>query len=299
MEEIIKLDSIDKYNELFGLETIHPLVSVVDLSKATRKPGHYIINYGVYALFLKELKCGEIRYGRQTYDYQEGTVTSFAPGQVVEGYIDPDAKLGAKGLLFHPDLIKGTPLGKEIRNYTFFSYSSNEALHLSEEEKGIFSDCLHKISIELNRPIDKFSKRLIAMNIELLLNYCMRFYSRQFITRAVTNKSILVKFESLLDSYYSENIQEKEGLPSVKYFADKVCLSANYFGDLIKKETGMTAQEYIQNKITDLAKEMLLGTEKTVSEISDELGFQYPQHFNRIFKKNTGHTPKDYRKISA
>ena len=299
MNEIIKINTIEAYNEVFGLETAHPLVGIVDLSKATKRPSSVKMNFGVYALFLKGLKCGEIRYGRQIYDYQEGTVTSFAPGQVVEVNIDPQAELTGKGLLFHPDVIKGTPIGRDIRNYTFFSYSSSEALHLSDEEKMIFTDCLNKIAIELDRPIDKFSKRLIAMNIELLLNYCMRFYSRQFITRSVANKSILNKFESLLDDYYSDKIQEKEGLPSVKYFAGKVCLSANYFGDLIKKETGKTAQEYIQNKRIDMAKEMLLGTEKTVSQIADELGFQYSQHFNRIFKKNTGYTPKDYRKLSA
>ncbi len=299
MEEIYKLDTITAYNELFGLETMHPLVSVVDLSKATRRPGHIVLNYGIYALFLKELKCGDIRYGRQTYDYQEGTITSFAPGQVVEANIDPNMKLQAHGLLFHPDLIKGTTLGKEIRNYGFFSYSSNEALHLSDEEKMIFTDCLNKIALELSQPIDKFSKRLIATSIELALNYCLRFYSRQFITRTVANKDILTRFEDLLENYYTEGLQEKEGLPKVKYFADKVCLSPNYFGDLIKKETGMTAQEYIQNKIMDMAKEMLLGSGKSISQIAYELGFQYSQHFNRIFKKNTGYTPNDFRKLAV
>ena len=169
-------------------------------------------------------------------------------------------------------------------------------MHLSEEEKQIFKDCLEKIKIELQRPIDKFSRKLIAMNIELLLNYCMRFYARQFVTREVTNKDVVTRFETLLDDYFTGNKPHQEGLPSVKYFADKVCLSPNYFGDLIKKETGMSAQEYIQDKIIDLAKSMLLGSEKTISEISYDLGFQYSQHFNRVFKKNTGLTPSAYRK---
>lgn len=300
MEEIIKLNSIDKYCELHGLETQHPLVCVVDLKDATRFPDKITLNYGLYALFLKEnLGCNIVRYGRQRYDYQEGTVTSFAPGQVTYVEMVPGVVPKARGLLFHPDLIKGTPLAHEMRNYSFFSYSSAEALHLSDEEKKIFCDCLDKIKRELEQPVDKFSKRLIAMNIELLLNYCMRFYSRQFVTREVANRDILTRFETLLDDYFTDSKPLTGGLPSVKYFADKVCLSPNYFGDLIKKTTGMTAQEYIQNKIMDLAKELLLGTEKTVSEISNELGFQYSQHFNRVFKKNTGITPTAYRKQSV
>ena len=297
MKEVIKLDTVDQYNRLFGLETLHPLVSVVNLSEATRFPTHFTMNYGVYALFLKNVKCGDIRYGRQIYDYQEGTVTSFAPGQVVEVDMPQGVRPNAHGLLFHPDLIKGTSLGQDIKHYSFFSYASAEALHLSEEEKSIFTDCLEKIRMELQHPIDKHSKRLISRNIELLLDYCMRFYERQFITRSESNKSILVKFEALLDDYFQSDKPQTDGLPSVKYFADKVFLSPNYFGDLIKKETGKSAQEYIQTRMIDMAKEMIAGTEKTVSQIAYELGFQYSQHFNRIFKKNTGYTPGEYRKL--
>ena len=297
MKEVIKLDTVDQYNQFFGLETLHPLVSVVDLSEATKFPTHFTMNYGIYALFLKKVKCGDIRYGRQIYDYQEGTVTSFAPGQVVETEMQQGVKPSAHGLLFHPDLIKGTSLGQDIKQYSFFSYASAEALHLSEEEKGIFMDCLEKIEMELQHPIDKHSKRLISRNIELLLDYCMRFYERQFITRSESNKSVLVKFEALLDDYFQSDKPQTDGLPSVKYFADKVFLSPNYFGDLIKKENGKSAQEYIQTRMIDLAKEMIAGTEKTVSQIAYELGFQYSQHFNRIFKKNVGYTPGEYRKL--
>ena len=297
MKEVIKLDTVDQYNQFFGLETLHPLVSVVDLSEATKFPTHFTMNYGIYALFLKKVKCGDIRYGGQIYDYQEGTVTSFAPGQVVETEMQQGVKPSAHGLLFHPDLIKGTSLGQDIKQYSFFSYASAEALHLSEEEKGIFMDCLEKIEMELQHPIDKHSKRLISRNIELLLDYCMRFYERQFITRSESNKSVLVKFEALLDDYFQSDKPQTDGLPSVKYFADKVFLSPNYFGDLIKKETGKSAQEYIQTRMIDLAKEMIAGTEKTVSQIAYELGFQYSQHFNRIFKKNVGYTPGEYRKL--
>ncbi len=296
-EEIIKLNTVDDYCETFGFEKQHPLVAVVDLKDATKFPQDFTLNYGVYALFLKEnLGCNIVRYGRQKYDYQEGTVTSFAPGQVTHVVMNPGMVPQAKGIVFHPDLIKGTPLAKEMRNYTFFSYSSNEALHLSDEEKRIFCDCLEKIRIELERPADQFSKRLISMNIELLLNYCLRFYSRQFATREVQNKDVLTRFEDLLDDYFTGQKPHQAGLPTVKYFADKVCLSPNYFGDLIKKQTGVSAQEYVQGKIVDLAKSMLLGTEKTITEISYDLGFQYSQHFNRVFKKNTGLTPSAYRR---
>lgn len=297
MDEIIKLDSIDKYNQLFGLETLHPLVSVIDLSEATQFPTHFTFNYEVYALFLKDTRCGDIRYGKQTYDYQEGTVVSFAPGQVVETELDPGVKPMAQGLLFHPDLIKGTSLGAEIKSYSFFSYKSNEALHLSDEEKSIFSDCLAKIRLELVHSIDRLSKRLIARNIQLLLDYCMRFYERQFDTRTVANRDVLSKFETLLDAYFQGDKPQTEGLPTVKYFADRVFLSPNYFGDLIKKETGKTAQEYIQNKLIDTAKEMIAGTDKTISQIAYDLGFQYSQHFNRVFKKNVGYTPNEYRRL--
>ena len=250
---IISLDSVDKYNRLFGLETLHPLVSVVNLSEATKFPTHFTINYGVYALYLKETVCGDIRYGKQTYDYQEGTITSFAPGQVAEIEMAEGVKPKAYGILFHPDLIKGTPLGSEIKRYSFFSYKSNEALHISEDEKKIIMDCLSKIQMELEHAIDRLSKRLIAGNIQLLLDYCLRFYERQFNTRAVVNKDILSRFESLLDDYFDNGRARTDGLPTVKYFADKVFLSPNYFGDLIKKETGKTAQEFIQTRLLPAA----------------------------------------------
>lgn len=296
---IISLDSVDKYNRLFGLETLHPLVSVVNLSEATKFPTHFTINYGVYALYLKETVCGDIRYGKQTYDYQEGTITSFAPGQVAEIEMAEGVKPKAYGILFHPDLIKGTPLGSEIKRYSFFSYKSNEALHISDDEKKIIMDCLSKIQMELEHAIDRLSKRLIAGNIQLLLDYCLRFYERQFNTRTVVNKDILSRFESLLDDYFDNGRARTDGLPTVKYFADKVFLSPNYFGDLIKKETGKTAQEYIQTRLIDAAKEMIAGSDKTMSQIAYELGFQYSQHFNRLFKKNVGYTPNEYRRLQT
>ncbi len=199
------------------------------------------------------------------------------------------------GIIFHPDLIRGTSLGKNIKAYNFFSYAVNEALHLSEQERGIVMDCMEKINIELEHAIDKHSKALIAMNIELLLNYCMRFYERQFISRSDANKDALTKFEKLLDDYFQSELPIRDGLPTVKYFADKICLSSNYFGDMVKKETGKTPQEHIQEKVIELAKEHIVDTDETVSEIAYTLGFQYPQHLCRLFKKRIGCTPNEFR----
>lgn len=296
MDKIIKLENVGQYNSLYGLETLHPLVSVVDLTKATKTVNHLQMNYGIYALFLKLSKSCDIKYGRQSYDYQEGTVVCFGPGQTVGvETIEDEVNPPVYGIVFHPDLIRGTSLGKNIKNYTFFSYAVNEALHLSDQEKEIIMDCLHKINIELEHTIDKHSKALIAMNIELLLNYCMRFYERQFITRNKANKDALTRFEELLDEYFQSSLPMQDGLPSVKYFADKTYLSANYFGDMIKKETGKTPQEHIQLKVIELAKERIIETDQTVSQIAYTLGFQYPQHLCRVFKRRVGCTPNEYR----
>lgn len=300
MEKVVKLDHVDQYNSLYGLETLHPLVSVVDLTKATRSVNHVQMTYGLYALFLKGTKSCDIKYGRKNYDYQEGTIVCFAPGQSASvEMIEEEVKPEVYGIVFHPDLIRGTSLGKTIKDYTFFSYAVNEALHLSDQEKEIVMDCLNKINIELEHAIDKHSKSLIAMNIELLLNYCMRFYERQFITRKVENKDALTKFEQLLDDYFRDSEQVPEGLPTVKYFADKICLSSNYFGDMVKKETGKTPQEHIQDKIIELAKGYIVETDETVSQIAYSLGFQYPQHFCRLFKRRVGCTPNEYRQLKA
>lgn len=296
MDKMIKLENIDQYNSLYGLETLHPLVSVVDLTKATKTVNHIQMTYGLYALFLKQTKSCDIKYGRQSYDYQEGTIVCFAPGQTIGvETLEDEVSPQVYGVIFHPDLIRETSLGKNIKNYTFFSYAVNEALHLSDQERGIVMDCLEKISIELEHAIDKHSKALIAMNIELLLNYCMRFYERQFITRSNANKDALSQFEQLLEEYFQSQHPMQDGLPSVKYFADKVCLSPNYFGDMVKKETGRTPQEHIQEKVIELAKEHITETDETVSQIAYTLGFQYPQHLCRLFKRRVGCTPNEYR----
>ena len=290
MDKILNLDSVDLYNKLYGL------VSVIDLNKATSSVDLIRFNYGIYALYLKLEKACDIKYGRQTYDYQEGTIVCFAPGQTAETNPTTDkVQVNAHGILFHPDLLRGTSLGKNIKKYTFFSYEVNEALHLSEEERSIVMDCLKIIRMELEHGVDKHSKTLLVNHIELLLNYCMRFYERQFITRGKTNRDVLTRFENLLDEYFESTLAEQDGLPTVKYFADKLCLSSNYFGDMFKKETGKSPQEYIQEKVIELAKERISGTADTVSQIAYSLGFQYPQHFCRLFKKRVGYTPSEYR----
>lgn len=299
MKEVIKVSTIDQYNKLFGFETLYPLVSVVDLSKAPTWPDHFRFNYGVYCIYLKDAKCGTIRYGRQNYDYQEGSIVAFAPGQIANIDMERGTKPSGLGVLFHPDLLHGTPLGREIDRYSFFSYDINEALHVSEKERKTLVNCIDNIKDEMEQAIDKHSNRLIAANIELFLEYCMRFYDRQFITRTKVNQGVLAKFERLLDEYFKNEALRKSGLPQVRYFADKVCLSSNYFGDLIKKESGMTAQEYIQNKIINVSKEWVASTNLTVSQIAYELGFQYSQHFSRAFKKNVGCTPLEYRRMQA
>jgi AraC-like DNA-binding protein len=250
-------------------------------------------------VFLKEVKCGDLRYGKNTYDYQEGTLVFIAPGQVVT--VDNAGETyQPKGyaLVFHPDLIHGTPLGKHIQDYTFFGYQFNEALHVSERERKIVLDCFSKVEYELEHAIDKHSKKLIVDNIELFLNYCVRFYDRQFITRDNVHTGILERFEQLLNEYFESGKPQTIGLPSVAYCAGELNLSANYFGDLIKKETGKSAQEYIQIKVIDVAKERISDHNKSVSEIAYELGFKYPQHFTRLFKQRVGQSPNEYRTLN-
>jgi AraC-like DNA-binding protein len=295
MEQIIKLENIAQYNQLKEIETQHPLISVFDNSKTKVLPNHSRIHFGVYAVFLKAAKCGELKYGRNSYDYDDGTLVFVAPGQVLEVNNEENYQPSGLALLFHPDLIKGTALGKKMSQYSFFSYESHEALHLSLKEQQIIKDLFGKLEYELSQSIDKHSKSIITNNIELLLNYCIRFYDRQFITRENMNTDILSKFEKFLNAYFQSETPQNLGLPSVSYFADCLHLSPNYFGDLIKKETGKSAQEHIQLKLVDIAKERIFDTEKSVSQIAFELGFKYPQHFNRMFKKSTGFTPNEYR----
>lgn len=298
MNNIRRFETINDYNIFNNNETLHPLVSVVDLSKAAPRQGSQMY-FGFYTIFLKDVKCGDLVYGRHTYDYQEGTLVFIAQGQVA-GVNSNGEMYQPKGyaLVFHADLIHGTSLGRRMQEFSFFGYQSNEALHLSERERKIIIDCFSKIKYELEHGVDKHSKKLIVSNIELFLDYCIRFYERQFITRDNPHKSILERFENLLTEYYQSDKPQTIGLPSVSYCAGELNLSANYFGDLIKKETGTSAQEYIQAKVIDVAKERIFDIDKSISEVAYELGFKYPQHFTRLFKQKTGATPNEYRNLN-
>lgn len=297
MEDILYFNSIKEYNDFNNNETLHPLVSIVRLDKAEPRKLKRL-RYGFYTVFLKQIYCGDLRYGLSNYDYEGGTLIFLAPNQVIGESKDAYYQPQGVALVFQPDLIVGTTLGKNIGDYHFFSYGVNEALHLSEQERKIIEDCFAKIEYELHHAIDKHSKQLIVSNIELFLNYCTRFYDRQFITRDNVNKGILERFEELLNNYFVSNKPQTIGLPSVSWCAEELNLSTNYFGDLIKKETGVSPQEYIQAKVINVAKERIFDIDKSISEIAYELGFKYPQHFTRLFKQKTGVTPNEYKNVN-
>ena len=293
MEEIF-INTIQDFNDYQGVETLHPLVSVVHVEN-TEHIKECVMHYGVYAIYLKENKGCKLSYGRTPYDFDEMTVTSFAPGQVVKVEPNPDVPFAKfTALVFHPDILNRTALGRHINRYEFFGYSSTEALHLSAQEVEVFRGVLTMIEQELHRAIDKHTRELIVSNIELLLNYCLRFYDRQFITREEINHGVVIKFLTLLDEYMNDKAKY-EGLPTVAYFADKCCLSNGYFGTLVKTETGRTAKDLINDRVLAKAKELLQSETITITEVSQRIGFEYPQHFVRFFKSLTGKTPSQWR----
>ncbi|MGB5317312.1 MAG: helix-turn-helix domain-containing protein [Robiginitalea sp.] len=302
MEKVFNINSVGDYLELRNQEVLHPLVGIVEI-KDTDDEGKAIrainaLHFNCYAVFLKDARGCKIRYGGKPYDYDEGTLVFVGPNQVVElSKNDPNYRPKGYALLFHPDLLLGTNLGRKIHEYSYFSYSVNEALHLSSRERKLVLSLLDKIQLEIEQNLDKHSKKLIAANIELLLDYCLRFYDRQFLTRETENQRYFIKFNSLLDDYFDSEKTREYGTPSVGYFASELHLSANYFGDLIKKETGKSAQEYIQRKLIEVAKERVFEVDKSISEIAYELGFKYPQHFSRLFKKQVGHSPNVFRNM--
>ena len=295
MGEILNLNTIHDYNVFLGLETLNPLVSFVDFSRVEVLV-HRRKCFNFYGIFLKEKIHGPLVYGRSKYDYQEGTLVFVAPGQVA-GIDDDGETIHPQGyaLLFHPDLIRGTSLARRMKEYTFFSYEVNEALHMSERERQTVFNCFGEIEEELQHTIDNHSRSIIVSNIEVLLNHCLRFYDRQFATREAINSDVLTRLETLLDGYFDTEKPVELGLPSVAWCADQLHFSANYFGDLVNKQTGKSAIEYIHFAIINKVKDRLLETNKTVSEIAYETGFQYPPHLSRLFKKVAGCTPNEYR----
>jgi AraC-like DNA-binding protein len=303
MGNIIRLESISQLNALFQQTTPkHPLISVVDFSKMEKheRVEEVKLTCGFYSVMFKNHCANRIRYGKEYYDFQEGTLICIAPNQIVTIENDDSSTndLVGWGLFFHPDLIRGTSLGNKMKEYTFFSYEVNEALHLSNKEKQTLLDCVNKLTNELTENIDHHSQTLITSNIELLLNYCARYYDRQFITRKKVNSDLLVKFENSLIRYFNSKELQKEGLPSVKYFAELLFLSPNYLSDLLKKETGKNAQELIHYYLIEEAKNNLLNTDYSVNEIAYKLGFEYPQYFSKLFKSKTGKTPIEYRNLN-
>ena len=298
MEKIIKIESVSQFNTQRGQRTLHPMVSVLDQSQSTPiREARYLS--GLYIIFLKEGESCALRYGRNHYDYQDGTLLFIAPGQVF-GFDEGGRMLQPTGwaLVFHPDLIRGTSLARKMSQYGFFSYDVTEALHLSDREREMVLECFKKIRYELEHPVDQHSRTLIASNIELFLNYCVRFYDRQFHTRDHVHKDVLVQFERVLVDYFESDKPQTHGLPTVKYCAGELHLSPNYFEDLVRKETGKTAQEFIQQKVIHLAKELVLDSSKSIGEIAYEIGFKYPSHFTRLFKQHVGQSPHEYRSLN-
>ena len=293
MSNIRKIKNTGDYSRYLGQTDSHPLVSVIDFEEVS-PIRHSLNNYSVYGMFMHEHLPVELTYGCGRYDYQSGTLICVAPGQI-GGKEDNGEQINLDGwaLLFHPDLLRGTPVEKSIKECSFFDYSTNEALHMTDDERNIFVSLMRQIKRELSNSRDDFQDRIIVEYIGLLLNYCMRFYNRQFMTRKLDNSDILMKFDTLLRDYFSDKKQLSSGLPSIQYCADKLCLSANYFGDLIKKMTGETASNHIRQHIIRLAKnELAAGT--PIAQVAYGLGFEYPQHLSRMFKKQTGITPSEY-----
>jgi len=298
---IIRINTItDLHKSIQYASPTHPLVTVVDFSKLKNYSHEESrMTTGFYSVMLKEDVSTKIKYGREYYDFQEGTIVFIAPEQVAAFEAnDVDTERKGWGLFFHPDLLRRTSLGQNMNDYSFFSYESHEALHLSDLERNTLTDIIQKIQLELSLNIDKHSQTLIVSNIELLLNYCNRYYDRQFITRSIIHKDVVSKFEHLLIAYFNSDLLEKNGLPTVKYCAEKMNLSPNYLSDLLKKETGKNTQEYIHYYLIEKAKTRLLNSSETVSQIAYDLGFEYPQYFSKIFKKKVGISPGEYRSLN-
>ncbi len=302
MNDIIHLETITDMHKMLPQASVkHPLIAVIDFSKYQEQFNSGMkITLGFYSVMFKNFCANKMKYGQQSYDFQDGSLVCISPRQSIS-LDEPTEKktdISGWGVFFHPDLIRGTSLGKAIKEYSFFTYETNEALHLSDKEKKTLNDIVQKINAELSENIDKHSQTLITSNIELLLNYCTRYYDRQFITRKIANSDLLTKVENVLTTYFRQSDLNQKGLPTVKYLADQVHLSSNYLSDLLKRETGMNAQDRIHYYLIEEAKILLLSSNKSVSELAFSLGFEYPQYFSRLFKSKTGMTPIEYRNVN-
>lgn len=293
MSNILKIRNVGDYSRWVGHTDRHPLVAVIDFAEVS-PVRHCLNNYSVYGIFFHDEADIDLAYGCGKYDYKKGTVICVAPGQI-GGKEDNGERVTLTGwaLLFHPDLLHGTPLERGIKNYSFFDYRVNEALHMTTEEHDILVSLMRQTRDELNKTRDDLQDAIIVGYIQLMLNFCQRFYNRQFVTRKLEHADILTRFDALLRDYYTEKHHLTTGLPSVQFCADRLCMSPNYFGDMIKKLTGDTASNYIRLFIVQMAKNELAAGE-SVSQVAYKLGFEYPQHFSRLFKKQTGLTPSEY-----
>lgn len=294
MSKILKVNKPSDYSSLVGQTDTHDLISVINYSELSPVP--YSLNrYEVYGLFLQgHDEEVDLKYGTGKYDYSAGTLICVAPGQT--GGKEDDGRLvnlSGWALLFHPDILQGTGLEKEIKDFSFFDYRINEALHMSEEERDIIIGLFRQIRNELRFPADALQNRIIVGFINLVLRYAQRFFNRQFATRTIVNNDILTRFEKLLKDYFEEERQLKSGVPTVQYCAEQLHMSSTYLSDVIKKSSGETANHHIKQYVIRLAKNRLVSGMNS-SEVAYSLGFDYPQHFARTFKKMTGETPSEY-----
>ncbi|WP_417125071.1 helix-turn-helix domain-containing protein [Paraprevotella clara] len=294
MGEIKKISTVHDFNALLGVEDRHPLISVIDFSAYPPRPLFRAL-LGVYGIYIREDEPQNVVYGTSKYDFLGGTLIAIAPGQI-SGAEDIGHPVQRKGwaILFDAELLHGTSLAQKIRQYTFFSYEVNEALHMQDSERETIVECLKHIRKELSGPQDEYNRTILVAYIEVLLNYCMRFYGRQFATRKAASKDILARFERLLTEYFDSGEQTRHGLPNVQECAERLSLSPNYFGDLVKRETGETPHEHIQRFLIERVKKSLAEGGKTISEIAYDMGFNYPHHLSRMFKNATGMSPKEY-----
>ena len=292
------IKSIKELHQLLELpKPKHPLISVIDFSsiKCFDDEKLEAVTYGFYCIAIKKNFKAKMRYGQKHYDFDEGVMTFFAPHQVVITEIRDDWELEGLWLVIDLDFLHGFSIFKEIRQFGFFSYSVNEALHLSEEEELTISQLLVNISKESQATIDTFSQAIIIKQIELLLNYCDRFYRRQFLTRKQADSSLVSNFEDLLGAYFKDNLTATKGIPSVSYFAERMNLSRNYLSDMLRNITGQSAKQHIQQKLIDSAKELLANSALNVSQIAYHMGFEHPQSFHKLFKNKTHSSPLEYR----
>ncbi|WP_192085673.1 AraC family transcriptional regulator [Algoriphagus sp. Y33] len=298
-KSIYKFDTISEFHKMSGLpKPEHPLVSLVDYGlveyRTDEKEISWVQNF--YTIGLKRNIQGKFRYGQQQYDFDEGLLSFVSSGQLVHLTVEkPRVKPTGFLLLIHPDFVWKTSLAKNIKQYDFFGYAVNEALFLSEKEETVITDIFLNIQREYHSNIDKFSQNIITAQIELLLNYCERFYQRQFITRKKSSHQILERVENILDDYFANDNLLEKGLPTAQYIAGSLNVSPNYLGSLLKTLTGQTTQQHIHNKLIEKAKERLSTTDLTVSEIAYDLGFEHPQSFSKLFKTKTNQSPLEFR----